>query len=297
MKTLLIEGWETLKVESDDQEQQLIGTERIREGGILNIEFFSIETSSPIENLGSAYLRSSPTTRFTFGEASSALDRAIELGLAALKSTERAKAVIAMKRKFIHESCREECVEVRCELAYTIVKNAKQVYEYTSEEKLVRGKRYKQLALQTLQETTKTSYKYPLYLSIFLLFVRALKWLAAIALIDFSDEQKDVLLELKNQIYNNVSYFHLSFGHDGRAEAAARRVLEQDATNVKALYRRAVANTNLQNYEVAEGDLRLLLEKEHSNVAAKKQMRIIAEKKKELDEKYAQAMKKFLSLS
>lgn len=92
------------------------------------------------------------------------------------------------------------------------------------------------------------------------------------------DEQVKVLLV---SLQTNLSMMCLKIGKPKQSVQVASAALEIDATNVKALYRRAVARRQIGDTDDAREDLRQALQQDPNNVAVKKEL---ASLKKELEE-------------
>lgn len=102
------------------------------------------------------------------------------------------------------------------------------------------------------------------------------------------DEQvKALLLSLQN----NLSMVYFKLNKTKLSRDVATRVLKIDSTNVKALYRRAVAHRKMGDLEKARDDLKEAMKSDTDNVAVKKEL---ASVKKELID-HKQKQKKALS--
>ena len=89
-------------------------------------------------------------------------------------------------------------------------------------------------------------------------------------------EMDDNLSILKQQAHLNLAQVQIIAEDYAGARDSCNTVLWQDCNCVKALYRRAVSNKNLNNLHVAESDLNHLLSLEPENVAARKLKRDVA---------------------
>ncbi|KAM7467695.1 hypothetical protein LguiB_015257 [Lonicera macranthoides] len=72
-----------------------------------------------------------------------------------------------------------------------------------------------------------------------------------------------------------------------KKKAKALKVLESESTNAKALYRRAQAYINLVDLDLTEIDIKKALEIDHYNRDVKLEYKVLKEKIKEFNKKYA----------
>jgi len=149
----------------------------------------------------------------------------------------------------------------------------------------------KQCKLEGVEEFKKKELK-----EAFLKFALGIKYLAAI-LDKFEDKdeenplksEKDLLLAV---LYNNVASCHVLKGNWEHAVDIATSVLEKDPENVKALYRRGLSYTEIQEYEKARVDLDKALELDPGNQAVKSRLIVLAERVRKFDKDCAMKMRK-----
>lgn len=96
-------------------------------------------------------------------------------------------------------------------------------------------------------------------------------------------------------LYSNMSSCHVKLGNWNAAIDLCNLVLETDATNLKALYRRGSAYIELQEYEKAEQDLEKAKNLDPENSAVKNKINLLEDRKKVLNAKVAVGMKKYFS--
>ena len=77
---------------------------------------------------------------------------------------------------------------------------------------------------------------------------------------EMTDEQKDEQDLLKVQIYSNMAQIFQKQKKWEKCEYATKNLLKVDEKNVKGLFRQASAQIELDNYEDAERNLKLILE-------------------------------------
>ncbi|KAK7083442.1 hypothetical protein SK128_001155, partial [Halocaridina rubra] len=237
-------------------------------------------------NLG-ASLNRSYVTEHVYGEAASLLDRAFERAFSLLVSNEVAVVEIRIPKTLLENSIEE--LSLKCKVQLIILEYNKSVYECSVDEKLSMASKYKNLGIALYREAISSK-----QLSAYLFFSQAVKWLCTIDLKESGEKRKEIE-ELKAQCYNNIGLYLINQKNYPLVIEATTKVLKLDKQNVKALYRRAVANTEIQNYELAEEDLRSALLFDPNNGPVKKQIEEVKKREKVVSDKYALAMKKFLS--
>lgn len=285
LRKISITCWGKVDVEG---EYIYTGKTQPREQSKISVDVQDIFCSCDVGLLESQYLTCEATKPKIFGEAVSALDRALEIALSLMVDEESALLNIQIPGKYISDYL-TELVVFTCAVCLKIVENGKLIFELTPKEKLALAVKYKNIGIGLYKEGSHAK-----KISAFFMFRDAIKWLSMIG----SDETKDILGEfqaIKIDSYNNIALCHL---HQHRYElsiAASTAALRIDVKNVKALYRRAVANTELQNYEIALDDIQAAFAIDSNNVPVKKQLEVIKRRQKAVLEKYAEAMKKLYS--
>jgi len=102
-------------------------------------------------------------------------------------------------------------------------------------------------------------------------------------------------VKLISTLQSNMASCHVKVGNWEDAIELCNMALEQDPNNVKVLYRRGWSFIEIQEYEKASNDLLKAKELDPGNQAVKNKLTVLDEKKKVLNAKYAQAMKKLFS--
>ncbi|ODM91802.1 hypothetical protein Ocin01_14879 [Orchesella cincta] len=102
-------------------------------------------------------------------------------------------------------------------------------------------------------------------------------------------------VKLLTTLQSNMASCHVKVKNWEDAIELCNMVLEQDPNNVKVLYRRGWSYIEIQEYEKAGDDLLKAKELDPGNQAVKNKLTLLDERKKVLNAKYAQAMKKFFS--
>lgn len=267
-------------------QQSYTGQPRPREQAKVGVTLQEVCCSCEVELLDSRYLSSKAFEPHVLGEAMSAMDRALETSFFLMTNDEIARVVVCLPGKLVNVS---EDVRFMCTAHVRIEENSRPVYELTPADKLGIAVKYKNMGVSLYKEGLL--HKQTLA---FFVFSDAVKWLCMIP----PDDAEDLAQEartIKMQCYNNIALFHLQQHNYNLCVVATTVLLNVDEGNVKALYRRAVANTELQNYELAAEDLRVALLLDPNNKSVKKQQDVIKRKQKGISDKYAVAMKKMFS--
>ena len=112
---------------------------------------------------------------------------------------------------------------------------------------------------------------------------------------DFSAAQQQEARKLKIACWNNAAQCQLKLGDYVAARALCGKVLDLDGLNVKALFRRGLAHTGLQDFVEAEEDLKAALGQEPDNVDVKRARKRLAQLQSAYDKKQAKAYKNMFS--
>ncbi len=86
------------------------------------------------------------------------------------------------------------------------------------------------------------------------------------------DQKKEEASNLLVNLYGNISMCHFKCNDWKKTVASASLVLETDAGNIKALYRRGCSHHKMQAFEDAKKDLTRCISLDNSNLAAKKEL-------------------------
>lgn len=282
MRTLSITGFGEVEVTG---QHSYSGQPRPREQAKMCVSLQEVCCSCEVELLESKYL-SSKAVESILGDAMSALDRALETAFSLMTNEEISKVAVSLPGKLVSVS---KDVSFTCTAHLRIEENSRVVYELTPADKLGIAVKYKDMGVTLYKEGLLHK-----QILAFFLFSDAVKWLCMIQPDEAEDISKEVMT-IKMQCYNNIALFHLQQYNYSLCVVATTTLLGVDENNVKALYRRAVANTEMQNYELAAEDLRTALVLDPNNKSLKRQQDVIKKKQKGLTDKYAVAMKKLFS--
>ena len=275
-------GLSDVKVEG---QHQYTGCGRPKETSTLSVRITDVSCTCELEILDSCYL-SVTDGKCVLGEAASMVDRALERAFSVMVDGETAVVNIIMPKCYVDENFE---VSLTCKACLKIIESGKSVFDYGVGEKLNLATKYKNMGVEIHKQGTTLK-----HLSSYLFFCQAIKWLALIEPGE-SEKQTSDIKSVKMQCYNNIGLYHLNRKNYSLAVTATTKVLKVESTNVKARYRRAVANMELQNYDEAEEDLKIAVAADPNNGPIKKQQEELRKRQKLVSEKYAVAMRKFLS--
>lgn len=259
---------------------------RPREQAKIGVHLQEVWCSVEVNLLESKYLNSNVYEPNVLGDAMTTLDRALETAFSLMSNEETAKVAVSLPGKLISMP---DDVSLTCIVHLRIIENNKIVYKLNTAEKLDIANKYKNNGVSLYKEGLLHK-----QVLAFLMFSDAVKWLCMIDPEESKNSPNEVAT-LKMQCYNNIALFHLHQHNYKLCISAATTLLNVDEGNVKALFRRSVANTELQNYELATEDLKAALILDPNNKSLKRQQDIIKRKQKGLTDKYALAMKKLFS--
>jgi len=110
---------------------------------------------------------------------------------------------------------------------------------------------------------------------------------------NFADTNEAV--ELQNLCYNNLAACHFQWRNYRSVVELSEKVIEVQPNNVKTLYRKGVANMELQEFDEAEKDLIAGRKLEPNNRAVNEKLGQVQQRKKIAEAKLAQRMKKMFS--
>lgn len=265
------------------------------------VTFSNITSSIDESQLSSDYIQgpyaSDVTAERILGEATSAVDMALELAFYVISNGEVANICINIVGKYLGEN--KPDLSLTCTVALNVLEFGKMVYEYSLEDAMLLAQKYKSLGVELYK-----SGSYDKQISAAFLFSAALKWLILTGPKDNEGDNNEDQSKVPNlteyhatkcQCYNNLALFYIEQGNIDLALSATSSVLQTEPGNIKALYRRAVGNIKLQNYEVALQDLTEAQTINPENSQVKRQIAVVKNRQKQLDNQYAQAMKKFIN--
>ena len=112
---------------------------------------------------------------------------------------------------------------------------------------------------------------------------------------EVSEEEKQEINPLKISFYLNIAACQIKLENFEYAVTNCTKALEMDNKNAKALYRRSVANLELNNLDKAKEDIVAGLKIESENNAFKKQLQKLESKLEEQNKRYQNLMKGYLA--
>jgi len=99
------------------------------------------------------------------------------------------------------------------------------------------------------------------------------------------DEEKAKSKELMVPCWNNMAIGHVKLGDYAKVIETCNKVLEKDANNLKALYRRGIAYTNTDEWNLAKADFLKCLQFEKDNADVKRELIKLKQRVKQQDTK------------
>ena len=129
-------------------------------------------------------------------------------------------------------------------------------------------------------------------------YCRAVKYIISTGVVDVTVDNIDkpiTLQELQLQCLSNLTLCHLKLNHYSHALQTASKVLEIDTNNSKALYRRGVANLELDSLDEAIKDLTRAKELDPNNKVIIDQLQIVRQRKNTNDVPLRDAMKQMFN--
>lgn len=300
MRTITVNS---LRKVEEEGEQDLSSRLSFRptETSRIAVTFTNITSSIDKTQLSSDYIQgpcaSDVTVERVLGEATSAADRALELAFYVISNGEVANICINVCGKYVGENRPD--LALTCTVAMNVLELGKMVYEHSLEDAILLAQRYKTLGVELYKSCSNDK-----QISAAFLFSAALKWLILTGPKENEDDNNKDQSKVANlteyhtikcQCYNNLALFYIEQGNIDLALIATSSVLKTEPGNVKALYRQAVGNIKLQNYEIALQDLAEAQAIDPENSQVKRQIAVVKNRQKHLDNQCAQAMKKFIN--
>ena len=147
-------------------------------------------------------------------------------------------------------------------------------------------------AAQKLKDLGTRLFKDAEYELAFERFRNSAKFITPLKYLDEDSAYKTKADSLRIQVYLNLSACHIKYLNHHAAISNCSQVLEVDATNVKALYRRAQSYRQVKEYQNAVIDLEQALVQEPENTAVKKLLNVTQVNLAHSNEQLSQGMKK-----
>jgi len=236
------------------------------------------------------YTKSQPSQcvlQITIGDGSTFVDEVIEHCVCSMKKNE--KCQIEILNTYLQKYCADDerwkhlCgSDLVCVIQLLSFTRATDVWKLSLEERLEAATHCKTIGTSLFQQhkVLLAARKYS----------KALQYIIPLQYNGESDQRQDVLL-LKAACLSNLAACHLKLEQFEDVCKVCSKVLSCDAGNVKCLYRRGVAYSKLNDYELARKDLSRAKELEPNNKAIVEQLKQLDTKEREIDKKYAKALK------
>lgn len=266
--------------------------DRPREGGKCVVVIDDIVTENiALEEIQQAavsvYLGLQFNGSLTIGDSDTDIDRSLERCIQTMLCME----VSLMILTFVPELCNETSLQsrtVKFKVHLKEIYNEPYIFDWTDRKKYEFSMYHKVRGVEL--------YKCGRTRDAFLRFSKALKLLVTIAPIEDSTTavQRDVI-SLRILLCNNIASCHLQYKNYTHVIEMCNKVLFLEQNNVKALFRRAVAYMETQEFEEAKEDLNRVQQLEPDNRAAREKERELKERQRKTDAKLAAAMKKMFS--
>lgn len=238
------------------------------------------ESSTDDQLFPSEYLKQYSSERtIIIGDASARIDECIERVVGTMFKGERSLTRIT------ESSCENVFADFKIELVDYEAR--KPIWDWTAKEKYEVALNYKVSGVAL--------YKSVRIVEAFFKFSKACKILITLEPIDDHETEETLRKDIDNLrkvLYNNMAECHLIRGSYERAIKLCDKVLAREENNVKALYRRAVANENLKDYETALADMERVGDLEPRNSAARERLVLYRSKVAEAKKRYDNIVRK-----
>ena len=234
----------------------------------------------------SSYLSSDFDNTLVIGDADTDVDRCIDKALRSMLKCEVSLFIISFVLP-LHCSDTASSLgngAIKCTVLLKEIYNEPYIFEWSHSKKYEVAMQHKIRGVE-LYKSGRTR-------DAFLRFSKGLKLLITMTLLEEIEYSKDDILALHAVLCNNIASCHLLYKNYSEALKMCNKVLQIELKNVKALFRRASAEIELQNYEQAKQDLSMILEMEPENRAVRMKLNELSKRQKEFDAKLADAMKK-----
>jgi len=222
--------------------------------------------------------------KITIGDGGTFVDEVIEHCVCSMKKNEKCK--IKIHSNYLQKYCANDehsCdSDLVCVIQLLSFIRAADVWKLGLQERLEIATHYKTIGTDLFQQykVVAAARKYS----------KALQYIIPLQYDGKSGQRQDVWL-LKAACMSNLAACHLKLEQFEDVCKVCGKVLSCDSDNVKCLYRRGVAYSKLNDYELARKDFTRAKELEPNNKAIVEQLRQLDTKEKEVDKKYAKALK------
>ncbi|PVD33481.1 hypothetical protein C0Q70_04737 [Pomacea canaliculata] len=219
--------------------------------------------------------------------------KGVEIATKKMKKNEICRLDVAAKYAYGTAGCPEKNIPPNANLVYEVemisFEKAKEKWELDSKQKLEQSKIFK--------EKGTGYFKNGNYSKAVRYYKQVISYLEyETSLTGEEKEERDALI-LSSHL--NLAMCHLKLKEYSEAEEACKKALEMDSKNVKALFRRGQARLERNEYELALEDFEKVVELEPDNKAAKNQILLCKQRKKQFLERekklYSNMFQKLLS--
>lgn len=213
------------------------------------------------------------------GDSNNSFERLLHIVLTTMNQGEKAKIIFTLKEK-----------EVELLLELKAFKSDGFIFDWHAKKKYEMAFKHKEAGIDLFKET--------LYVDASHRFSKAIKLLASIPIpVDETPTKIDDLpisdvYSLKCILYNNLASCYLKHGGYETVIDLCKRVLQQDANNVKAIYKMAVSYYEVHDYHKALKAIESVLKLDPENKAATEKMKIFVQKVNETNARVDAMIKK-----
>ncbi|KAJ9576797.1 hypothetical protein L9F63_006638 [Diploptera punctata] len=235
----------------------------------------------------SCYLNSDFGNTLFIGEADTDLDRCFDKALRSMLKREVSKFILTFTLRLDCGEMENSTGNIKCVVFIKEIYNEPYIFEWSDSKKYHVAMQHKIRGVEL--------YNSGRIRDAFWRFSKGLKLLITMIPLDYENEithSRDEILALRVILCNNIASCHLTHKNYPETIAMCNKVLQIEPSNIKALFRRATSEIELQNYEKAREDLNNIFGLEPENKAAKVKLNELLKKQKKYDAKLADAMKK-----
>jgi FK506-binding protein 4/5 len=222
------------------------------------------------------------------GDSDTDIDRSIERCIQTMLQTEVSLMILTFPPKSLNETSLKART-VKCKVHLKEIYNEPYLFEWNDLKKYELAMYHKVRGVE-LYNCGRTR-------DAFFRFSKALKLLITIIPVenDIVTVQRDDVLSLRVLLCNNIASCHLRYKNYSHVIEMCNKVLFLEPNNVKALFRRAVAYMETQEFDQAKEDLHQVQQLEPGNAAAREKQQQLKQRQKESDTKLAVGIRKMFS--
>jgi FK506-binding protein 4/5 len=264
--------------------------DRPREGGkcVVNIDDIVTENIALDEVQHatlSIYLDSEFNGSLIIGDSDTDIDRSLEGCIQTMLQMEVSLMILTLPPKSLNETSLK-AKTVKCKVHLKEIHNKPYIFEWNHSMKYELAMCHKERGVE-LYRSGRTR-------DAFLRFSKALKLLITIIPVesDTAAQQRDEVVCLRVMLCNNIASCHLQCKNYCHVIEMCNKVLFLEPNNVKALFRRAVAYMETQEFDQAKKDFNQVQRLEPGNAAARDKLQELKKWQKKSDAKMAAAIKK-----